>query len=161
MPSSKIHSSRVFDPKRHSWLPRATEKHRRTWPPRTPVVGFGTATAQVGYTDRKAVWMNITFITHFVFTARCTLVQSAAVLPYILSVCVSVSVTFVHCDYKSSAVARWATVATIDTGIKRGGGAGAVPLSRSAGNPSNTMWPALRSTTVPSGVFIHPAVWPQ
>ena len=44
-------------------------------------------------------------------------------------------------------------------GPKRGGGA--VPLSRSAGNPSNTMWPAQRSTSVPSGVFINPAVWPQ
>jgi len=37
----------------------------------------------------------------------------------------------------------------------------AVPLSRSAGNPSNTMWPAPMSTSEPSGVFIHPAVWPQ
>ena len=34
---------------------------------------------------------------------------------------------------------RWATIATIDMGLK---GGGAVPLSRSAGNPSNTMWPA-------------------
>jgi len=52
-------------------------------------------------------------------------------------------------------------------------GGGAVPLSRSAGNPSNTMWPVRRSTSVPSGVFIHkavcmpsfvlirPTVWPQ
>ena len=31
-----------------------------------------------------------------------------------------------------------ATVATIDVGLKEGG---VVPLSRSAGNPSNTMWP--------------------
>ena len=61
---------------------------------------------------------------------------------------------------KSSAAAEiWATVATKHGPIKEGGGA--VPLSRSAGNPSNTMWPALRSTSVPSGVFIHPAVWPQ
>jgi len=43
-------------------------------------------------------------------------------------------------------------------GHKRGG---AVPLSRSAGNPSNTMWSAPMSTSVASGVFIHPAVWPQ
>jgi len=54
---------------------------------------------------------------------------------------------------KSSAAAEMAIVATIEMGLKEGG---AVPLSRSAGNPSNTMWPA-----VPSGVFIHPAVWPQ
>jgi len=40
-------------------------------------------------------------------------------------------------------------------------GGGAVPLSRSAGNSSNTMWPARRYTSVPSGVFIRPAVWPQ
>ena len=32
-------------------------------------------------------------------------------------------------------------------GLKEGGGA--VPLSRSAGNPSNTMWPAPMSTSVP------------
>jgi len=32
---------------------------------------------------------------------------------------------------------------------------------QSAGNPSNTMWPALMSASVPSGVFIHPAFWPQ
>ena len=37
----------------------------------------------------------------------------------------------------------------------------AARLSRSAGNPSNTMWPAWRSISVPSGVFIHPAVWPH
>ena len=33
----------------------------------------------------------------------------------------------------------------------------AVPLSRTAG----TTWPVTRSTSTPSGVFIHPAVWPQ
>ena len=31
----------------------------------------------------------------------------------------------------------------------------------SAGSPSNTMWPGLRSTSVPSGIFTHPTVWPQ
>ena len=44
-----------------------------------------------------------------------------------------------------------------DRGHNRHGpkrGEGAVPLSRSAGNPSNTMWPAPMSTSVPSGVFI-------
>jgi len=33
---------------------------------------------------------------------------------------------------------------------------GAVPLSRTAGTTSNTMWPVPRSTSVPSGVFIRP-----
>jgi len=36
-----------------------------------------------------------------------------------------------------------------------------VPLSRRAGTSSSTMWPGPRSTSVPSGVFIHPTVWPQ
>jgi len=30
-----------------------------------------------------------------------------------------------------------------------------------AGSPSNTMWHGPRSTSVQSGVFIHPDVWPQ
>ena len=30
-----------------------------------------------------------------------------------------------------------------------------------AGSPSNTMWPGLTSTSIQSGVFIHPVVWPQ
>ena len=37
----------------------------------------------------------------------------------------------------------------------------AVPLSPIAGNPSNAKWPGPRSTSIPSGVLIHPAVWPQ
>ena len=36
-----------------------------------------------------------------------------------------------------------------------------MPLSRRAGTPSNTIWPGLRSTSVPSGVFIHPVIWLQ
>jgi len=48
-------------------------------------------------------------------------------------------------------------VATIDMGRKE---AAAVPFrGGGAGSPSNTMWPRPRSTSVPSGVFIHPAVW--
>ena len=57
---------------------------------------------------------------------------------------------------KSSAVAQMGDRGHNRHWPKRGG---AVPLSRSAGNPSNTMWPAPWSTSVPSGVFIHPAVW--
>ena len=45
---------------------------------------------------------------------------------------------------------------TIDMGRKEGGAA--VPLSRGeVGSPSNTVWPGPRSTSVPGGVFIHPA----
>jgi len=60
--------------------------------------------------------------------------------------------------YNSSAVAEMGDRGHNRHRPKRGG---AVPFSRSDGNPSNTMWPAPRSTSVPSGVFIHPAVWPQ
>jgi len=30
-----------------------------------------------------------------------------------------------------------------------------------AGSPSNTTWPGLRSNSIPSGIFVYPAVWPQ
>jgi len=30
-----------------------------------------------------------------------------------------------------------------------------------AGSPSNTMWQRPRSTSMPSAILIHPAVWPQ
>jgi len=32
---------------------------------------------------------------------------------------------------------------------------------RGAGSPSSTMWPASKPTSIPSGVLIHPAIWPQ
>jgi len=47
-------------------------------------------------------------------------------------------------------------VATADMGRKEEGAA--VPQSRRTGTPSNTMWPGPKSTSVPSGVFIHLAV---
>ena len=37
----------------------------------------------------------------------------------------------------------------------------AVPLSGGAGSPYNTMWTGPSPTSVPSGILIHPAVWPQ
>jgi len=51
-------------------------------------------------------------------------------------------------------------LATIDMGRKLGGCA---PFSwgGGAGFPSNTKSPWPRSTSVPSDIFIHPAVWPQ
>ena len=50
------------------------------------------------------------------------------------------------------------SLATIHTGRKLGA---AVPLLGAAGFPSNTMWSGLRPTSLPSGVLIHPIVWPQ
>jgi len=38
----------------------------------------------------------------------------------------------------------------------------AVPLSMGgAGSPSNTISPGPRPTSVPSGILIHPTIWPQ
>jgi len=49
--------------------------------------------------------------------------------------------------------------ATIDMGPKRGA---AVPLSMGrAGSSSNIMSRGQRPTSVPSGILIHPAAWPQ
>jgi len=37
-----------------------------------------------------------------------------------------------------------------------------VPISvGGAGSPSNAMWPGPRPTSVPTGILIHPTVWPQ
>jgi len=60
---------------------------------------------------------------------------------------------------KSSTVAEIGDHGHSRHGPKRKGAA--VPLSRRAGTSSNTMWPGLRSTSVPTGVFIHPVVGPQ
>ena len=60
---------------------------------------------------------------------------------------------------KSSAVAEIGDRGHIKRGPKEGGAV--VPLSWTAGTPSNAMWPAPRSTSVPSGVFVHLAVSPQ
>jgi len=60
---------------------------------------------------------------------------------------------------KCSAVAQKGDrLATIDMGQKLG----AVCVCPFwAGSPSNTMWPGSRPTSVPSGILIHPTVWPQ
>jgi len=50
-------------------------------------------------------------------------------------------------------------LATIDMGRKVGA---AVPHSvGKVGSPSNTMSPGSRPTSIPSGILIHPTVWPQ
>ena len=60
--------------------------------------------------------------------------------------------------YECSAVAQMVDrLATKDMGRKLG----AVPLFGGAGSPSNTMSPGPRPTAIPSGILIHPAVWPQ
>jgi len=61
---------------------------------------------------------------------------------------------------KSSAVAEMGDrLVTIDMGrkVERGCCGGWV----SNGSPSNTVWPGPRPTSLPSGILIHPTVWPQ
>jgi len=60
---------------------------------------------------------------------------------------------------KCSAVAKMGDgLATIDMGRKVK--EAVVPVSGELGTHL-TMWPAPRPTPVPSGILIHPAVWPQ
>jgi len=50
---------------------------------------------------------------------------------------------------------------TLDMGWKVGWGCCAPYHGGGAGCPSNTMSPGPRPTSVPSGIMIHPTVWPQ
>jgi len=50
-------------------------------------------------------------------------------------------------------------LATIDMSQK--GGLLCPFQGRGTGSPSNAMWPVPRPTSVPSGILIHPTVWPQ
>jgi len=59
---------------------------------------------------------------------------------------------------KCSAVAEIGDrLATIDVGWKL---EGCVHCGW-AGSPCSTMWPGPRPASIPSGILIHPAVWPQ
>jgi len=63
-------------------------------------------------------------------------------------------------SYKCSAVAEMGE----HNGHKRYGPKkeGLCPLlGGGAGSPSNTTWSGPRPTSVPSGILIHPAIWPQ
>jgi len=61
---------------------------------------------------------------------------------------------------KSSAVAEMGDHGHNGHGPKRVGGGCCAPFA-GAGSPSDIMWPGLRSISIPSGIFVHPAVWPQ
>ena len=68
------------------------------------------------------------------------------------SVCIS--------ENKCSAVAEMGDCfATIEKA--KNCGEGALLVGAGAGSPYNAMWPGPRPIFVPSGVLIHPAVWPQ
>jgi len=63
---------------------------------------------------------------------------------------------------ESSAVAEMGDrFATIDVGWKLGWLLCPFFLGGGDRTPSNTMWPVPRPTSVPSGILIHPTVWPQ
>ena len=68
--------------------------------------------------------------------------------------------TPLHKANKSSAVAEMGHRGHNRHGPKTGGGS--VPFwGGRAGSPSNTMSLGSRSTCIPSGILIHPGVWPQ
>jgi len=71
----------------------------------------------------------------------------------------SMCTSHIESQNKSSAVAEMDDRGHNRHGPKRGGGCCA-PFS-GAGTLSNTVWPGPTSTSVPSGVFIHPAIWLQ
>ena len=47
----------------------------------------------------------------------------------------------------------------VTTGMGRKLG-GCAPLGEGELGPHLTVWPGLRPTSVPSGILMHPAVWP-
>jgi len=53
----------------------------------------------------------------------------------------------------------YSRLATINMGRKLGGSAPF--LGRGAGSPSNTKLPGPRPSSIPSGILIHAAIWPQ
>ena len=69
--------------------------------------------------------------------------------------------TLVQSPQELSSIAEMGDrLSTIDMDRKVGA---VVPRSigGGAGSPSNTMWPGPRTTSMPSGIWIHPAGWPQ
>jgi len=52
-------------------------------------------------------------------------------------------------------------LSTIQMGRKLAGGAPHIRWGGKTGSPSNTKSPGLRPTSIPSGILMHPAVWPQ
>jgi len=62
-----------------------------------------------------------------------------------------------NCPYNMWHLGPCSPLATIDMGQKLG----AVPLFWVGGSPSNTKSPGPRPPSIPSGILVHPAVWPQ
>jgi len=56
---------------------------------------------------------------------------------------------------------KWATVWPQHTWAEKLGGSCCAPFHGGAGFPSNTMSPEPRPTSIPSGILIHPTIWPQ
>ena len=52
-------------------------------------------------------------------------------------------------------------LATIDMSQKLGAGSGCALLLGITGSSSNTKSPGPRPTSIPSGILVHPDVWPQ
>jgi len=110
----------------------------------------------------KSKIMYIIEITAPIPTKFCTMIKTTKCSSRVVQTCAKQIQHDAWLPYwnKSSAISEMGDcLATIGMGQKWGGAAvgGWVPT----GSPSNTMWPGLRPTTLPSGTLIHPTVWPQ
>jgi len=85
----------------------------------------------------------------------CLLFEKGAWVP--ISHTVPFAEAYVHIKWHLDASSR---LATIKMGRKLGSGLHPL-VGRAPGSPSNTESPGLRHTFVPSGIFNHPAAWPQ
>jgi len=78
-----------------------------------------------------------------------------------LSEILKYSINFLILINKSSAVADMGDRGHNRRGPKEGAVVPSALLRGRAKCPPNTMWPGSSSTSLPSGAFIHPPVWPQ
>ena len=67
----------------------------------------------------------------------------------------------VHTVTRAQQLLRWTTVWPQQTWTEKWVGCGAPFRGEGAGSSSNTMSPGPSPSSVPSGILIHPTVWPQ
>ena len=70
--------------------------------------------------------------------------------------------TYLHAKWHLDPSSSLATINTAENwGMVRWGPSSPLLSERGAGSPSNAMSLGLRPTSLPSGILIHPSIWPQ